>query len=127
MDLQKADIVISHSKNFPNEIVEGFKSIVKSKEMNFMQEERDDNIYGMSEWFLPTALILYVSKPFFESFPKEAGKDSYVFLKKGILYLAKVILGKNKKVNIIRIAIPSGKFTNDPLVSSNFSIMIKST
>lgn len=37
--------------------------------------------YASIEWLVPTAIIVYVAKPYFEAFLEEAGKDHYHFFK----------------------------------------------
>lgn len=38
-------------------------------------------MYASLEWAVPTAMVIWVLKPYFESFLKEAGKDHYPMLK----------------------------------------------
>lgn len=46
------------------------------------------------EWLAPTAVIAYLSKPYFEEFLKEAGKDHYRLLKIGLKNLWKWLFGR---------------------------------
>ena len=46
------------------------------------------------EWLLPTAAFVYLAKPYFESFLKEAGKDHYTLLKAGLTRLGSRLLDK---------------------------------
>lgn len=46
------------------------------------------------EWLLPTAAILYVAKSYFDGFLKEAGKDHYALLKKGLATLHGRLIGR---------------------------------
>jgi hypothetical protein len=46
------------------------------------------------EWLVPTAAFVYLSKPYFEAFLKEAGKDHYTLLKNGLSRLGARLLGK---------------------------------
>jgi len=41
------------------------------------------------EDYIPTALIVFLAKPFFDAFLKKAGEDSYVTFKKGLASLVK--------------------------------------
>ena len=47
-------------------------------------EQEEKGIYAGLEWLLPTAVIVYVGKAYFDGFLKEMGKDHYALLKEGI-------------------------------------------
>lgn len=49
--------------------------------------------YASLEWAVPTMIALWITKPFFESFLKEAGKDGYVLVKEAL----KSILAKGRQ------------------------------
>jgi len=51
------------------------------------------------EWAIPTVVIAYLLKPFFESALQEAGKDSYQYAKKRL----KAFIVKNRQVKTRRI------------------------
>lgn len=54
---------------------------LSGKGISIFIKKRESQIYASIEWAVPTALALYVAKPFFESFLLEAGKDLYGYLK----------------------------------------------
>jgi hypothetical protein len=47
------------------------------------------------EWLLPTALMVIIAKPYFDSFLNEAGKDHYHILKKYLTKLGSKYTGKD--------------------------------
>jgi hypothetical protein len=76
---------------------------------------------GGVEWMLPTAVILYIGKAYFDTFLKEAGKDHYALLKKGLTAFWSAYLSSRKEVTIRLVGTP-GKLDPDQRYSHVFSI-----
>lgn len=68
-------------------------------------------------WMLPTLSAVYLAKPFFDGFLKEAGKDAYEILKRALAKLAEQTAGLPVRV----VATPGKVDHNDPY-SNTFSI-----
>ncbi|NOQ75376.1 MAG: hypothetical protein GQ574_25420 [Crocinitomix sp.] len=51
-------------------------------------------MYAALEWAIPTAVVVYILKPYFDSFLKEAGKDHYKWLTQKM----KNLLKKSRKI-----------------------------
>ena len=86
-------IGISYQEDFPGEHIEEYTQIISLPELKIRSESRDVGVYAAIEWALPTIVVAYLSKPYFEAFLKEAGKDHYQLLKKGTLKLFKHLYG----------------------------------
>lgn len=50
-----------------------------------------NRVYGMAEWALPTAFVIYILKSYFDGFLKEAGKDHYALLKNFLKSKAEIL------------------------------------
>jgi len=74
------------------------------------------------EWYIPTAAILFLGKPYFDTFLKEMGKDHYHVLKKGTSSIWKKLFSKEKVVNFELVG-TKGKLSNDNCYSMGFSIL----
>ncbi len=59
------------------------------------------------EWLLPTAIVAYLAKPYFESFLREMGKDHYALAKQAFSNLLTRITAKYG--DRLRIMSPQGK------------------
>jgi len=76
-------------------IVEGFEEIVASKGLSVRVEPVEFmQVRAAIEWLIPTAVVAYLTKPYFESFLEEMGKDHYQLLKRGLLAVHKRIMEK---------------------------------
>ncbi|TCL38874.1 hypothetical protein EV210_103358 [Anaerospora hongkongensis] len=58
--------------------------------------ERPSGIYNMLEWLMPSAIVVYLTKPFFEAFFTEAGKDAYDLFKSSLKKFVRKIKLKNE-------------------------------
>jgi len=74
------------------------------------------------EWLMPTAIFAYLSKPYFDTFLKEMGKDHYNLLKKGFSSLYKNVIGSEApKLQIITSSSSPNKIVKDNPYSLYFS------
>ena len=95
MKKNKPDILIEYNEILSEElIIDEFNSIVKSG-VNAELCKRENGAWMALEWTIPTVIIAYVFKPYFETFLKEAGKEHYKILSEKL----KKIIGKGKKIN----------------------------
>lgn len=53
-------------------------------------------VYAALEWTIPTAIVAYIVKPYFESFLQEAGKQHFEILSKKL----KTLLNRGKEMNV---------------------------
>lgn len=72
------------------------------------------------EWFAPTAIVLYIAKPYLESFLGEMGNDDYILLKKAVGKLWGRFFGAKTKVP--EITVLSGGKIQKPEYTHKFSV-----
>jgi hypothetical protein len=76
------------------------------------------------EWLMPTMIIVYISKPYFDGFLKEMGKDHYQILKKSFVAMWDKVLGKKApKIVLVSGNSSPNKIKNDNPYSFYFSIV----
>jgi hypothetical protein len=104
MESDKPHIIISYLENIPVDIPQGIIDAVQHPNLKLikypMERERP---FATIEWLLPTAIVIFITKAYFDSFLKEMGKDHYEFLKKGILSVWNKLLHKDREINLIAI------------------------
>ncbi|WP_110686072.1 hypothetical protein [Salinicola aestuarinus] len=93
--IQEIHIGISYQEDIPQGFIDEFSATVSAPRLQLKIESRSRGFYASIEWALPTLVIAYLAKPYFEGFLQEAGKDHYQALKKGILQLARRLHGKH--------------------------------
>ena len=87
-------IAISHIDSIPEEIFSDFVRAIYTDRLRLDIESRKDGvIYAGLEWLIPTAVIIYIGKSYFDGFLKEMGKDHYNLLKVGLKALREKLLG----------------------------------
>jgi hypothetical protein len=105
-------IAIEIPDNFPIEfdrlILDGLKH--DSLDLRFVRKE--PRAWAAIEWAIPGLIAVYILKPYFESFFKEAGKDHYIILKNKL----SVLLTKSKDMKVQTLT-SSG--TTDKLNATN--------
>jgi hypothetical protein len=75
-------IVISATKRIPSEWVDDFVKEVDREDFKVKKIEAEDlGLMAAIEWAIPTLVVAYLLKPFFQSFLAEAGKDAYAHAK----------------------------------------------
>jgi hypothetical protein len=87
-------IEIVRQEDFPKEIVREFIDSISKDGLIVKHISRPIGIYASLDWVLPTIFIVYLSKSYFDSFLKEAGKDHYQILKSGFMQLFKKLFGE---------------------------------
>jgi hypothetical protein len=119
--MKPPQIGIIYIERIPEEYFLEFKNIVFHENLDFRIESRtNDAVYAGLEWLLPTAVVVFLAKSYFDGFLREMGKEHYKSLKKGMKLLKRKLLG-NKKVNITLIS-TQGKVREDNPYSNILSI-----
>lgn len=112
---------------FPDYFPEDFdKFIVDGIENEFLDlriERKEPTAWAASEWIIPGIVAVYILKPYFEAFLKEAGKEHYLLLKNKLnSILSKT---KNMNVNTITAKETTKKIDNSNTQSKAISIFIQ--
>ena len=102
-------IHISYQSDVPQNIIDELQNTIRVNGLIVQCESRPIGVYLSMEWALPTLIIAYLAKPYFEGFLKEAGKHHYKLLETGLSKLFKQIFGpepeKNKQGHSVRFSI----------------------
>ncbi|TYR31666.1 hypothetical protein FXV77_20705 [Sphingobacterium phlebotomi] len=130
MDNKDAIFVLVND-NYPKDCYNFIEDDFKNSPLNVNIQRRENGAMAGIEWALPTAIVVYLLKPFFEAFLKEAGKDAYqkakgaikklvsknLPVKTNILYAGKTIDKQSKKYDqSLTISIKAALHSNLTLV-----------
>ena len=88
--MQKPQIGIIYLDHIDKSFFEDFHSEVSHSELSLNIEARPElGPFASVEWFIPTAIVAFIGKPYFEEFFKEMGKEHYRLLKSALTKLTK--------------------------------------
>jgi hypothetical protein len=99
-----ANILVLRQEDIPAELVRPF--VVELRRLGISTEVHtsERRIYNGVEYYLPTALVIFITASFVRAFLSEAGKDAYAGFKRGLIELL-------RKSGLIKArVIYSGKF-----------------
>ena len=82
--MSPSHILIARQEDIPPEVVGDFTTTLSELSIPFQAEETERRIFNALEYYIPTALVIFLAKPFFDAFLKKAGEDSYVLFKRGL-------------------------------------------
>lgn len=122
MDKNISHILISYEEDIPEEIPKSIIEEVQHQDLNLVAEAREKSgpFAGM-EWLLPTAIVIFITRSYFDAFLKEMGKDHYNLLKKGILSVWGKLFSDSREINLVSVG-TSGKIKKGNPYSLAFSI-----
>lgn len=120
--MQKPQVAILHTKRFDSSIFEDFLSEVEHVNLDIqIQETPERGPFATIEWFIPTAIIAFIGKAYFEEFLKEMGKDHYNALKSSLAKLTQKTISQPRIEPVLMSS--SGKVSSDNPFSMAYSIM----
>lgn len=120
--MDRPHLSIIHVVSIPSDAFSEFRETVAADGLQLRIDSREDGgAYAALEWLLPTAVIAYISKPYFDGFLKEMGKDHYGLLKLGLQKLRNKVSGKSAP-DIVLVG-SKGKISNDQPYSLVFSVI----
>lgn len=116
-------IAIEFPDYFPEDFGDLLTNGIENELLDIRVLRKEPTAWAASEWIVPGLIAVYVLKPYFESFLKEAGKDHYTLLKTKI----NDILSKSKKmeVNTITSAGTTQKLNSSNTQSKAISVFIQ--
>ncbi len=123
MDIPHIQLV--YEDDIDDNIFVDFIEIVSSENLSLekIPREKGGPFAGM-EWLMPTVIIAYIAKPYFDGFLKEMGKDHYQALKKGFIAIWSKVIGKNApKIVLVTGNSSPNKVKQDNPYSFYFSIV----
>lgn len=120
--MQKPHLGIVHLDRIERSFFSYFESEVEHAELELRIDERPEpGPYATVEWFIPTAIVAFVAKAYFEEFLKEMGKEHYQALKSSLAKLTKKSISQPRLEPVIMGT--SGKVRQDNPYSMAYSIM----
>lgn len=115
------EIKTGRNEILPEVEIQGFYDELKRSKFIVLEKEFKNGASASLDWLIPSALGVYILKPYFEAFLKEAGKDHYLALKTAIAEkIVPKLLSKEAPHKIKRIT-TGGKF-KESYFSGSFSI-----
>ncbi|MBN4082359.1 hypothetical protein JYT13_00970 [Mariprofundus ferrooxydans] len=115
------EIKTDRNELVPEVEVQEFYDELKSSNFLVLEKEFDNVVYNSLDWLIPSAFVVYIFKPYFEAFLKEAGKDHYKALKKAIAdKVAPKFLCKNAPCKVRKVT--ANGVINENFFSGSFSI-----
>lgn len=106
-------IGVSYLEDFPAEPFEELAVALQHSALNLKQEPRPrPGPNAGVEWLLPTAVVIFIGKAYFDAFLKEAGKDHYHVLKKALQKLTSKLTSPDAPT--VRVLGVGGKFKSPP-------------
>ncbi len=115
-------VVLSYTHSISEEIFADFLRLVSPAGLDIQVESREaDGPYAGLEWLMPTAVIIFIGKSYFDSFFSEMGKDHYSMLKAGLKSLRAKLFG-SKTPKVVKLG-TQGKLAVNQSYSFVFSII----
>ncbi len=113
-------VFLSHWAQIPSEFFDDFAAEVSGAGIPLSIAPRQDRgIYAGVEWLIPTVVVAYIAKSYFDGFLGEMGRDHYVALKSALAKLA----GKLALLKITVFASGQHKVRADQPYSFAYSVV----
>jgi len=120
--VQKPQIGILYTERFDSSIFDEFLSEVEHGDLDLqIQETPESGPFATVEWFIPTAIIAFIGKAYFEEFLKEMGKDHYNSFKSSLAKLTKKTVSQPRIEPVLMSS--QGKISSDNPFSMAYSIV----
>jgi hypothetical protein len=71
------DVGVSYQEDVPSRVISDFLDALKTAGLTVDTKKRSIGVFMTMEWAIPTLVIAYLAKPYFDGFLSEAGKDHY--------------------------------------------------
>ena len=115
-------ILLVHEQNVPQAAIQSISDALTRDNTGFQVEVRDGNrVWASGEWFVPTAVILFLTRSYWDGFLKEAGKDHYGVVKRAAKAAWSRFFGDKPMVRRTLVG-SANKVTAPPTYSLTFSI-----
>ena len=111
-------IIMSSEEDISPQFLDEFQTALTRLGIPFETEQRERAVYMALEDHIPTVLVVFLAKPFFDGFLKKAGEDAYAGLKRGLASL--VVKASSFTTTIIKSS--AGKFQDCSSYSRIISI-----
>ncbi|WP_440222962.1 hypothetical protein ACQQ2N_18070 [Dokdonella sp. MW10] len=117
------DIGLVYFESLEDQSFSDFRRYIEADGLAVRVESRPDpGPYAGIEWLIPTAVMVYLGRSYFDAFLKEAGKDHYHILKKALHSLSSRFFGDGAPKG--RIVFSKGKAESEnPRYSIFYSVV----
>jgi len=93
--MKSPDIALIYNEDLSKDLFEGFELSLRNKQLKLTVESKPKNgPYLCAEWFIPTVVVAYIAKSYFNGFLNEMGKDHYLTLKEQLSGVASNVMSK---------------------------------
>jgi hypothetical protein len=123
---KKPDLLISYDNTIPKALMEPFAEAVSAPGLELAIEVRPSTVFAGVQWLLPTAVIIYIARSYFDGYLKEAGKEHYHLLKNAIASLWSSFSGRDRAVRVELIG-TRGKIAAGRRFSVAISVMAEAS
>ena len=119
--MTRPDIAVVFDERISNDDFDIFEDSVKSEGLSLMVQSREPNgPQACLEWAIPSMVVAYLGKSYFDGFLKEMGKEHYHSLKDGLSSLTTKVMDK-PRIEPMLLGTPGKISSNNPF-SLVFSI-----
>lgn len=124
MPTSNPHLVLLHTDNISADYFADFTETVRVDKLELQLRSRPAGaVFAGVEWLIPTAIVAYIAKPYFESFLKEMGKDHYGLIKEGLKKIYAKVAGVDApKMSVVSSA---GKSNKEQPYSMFFSVVVE--
>lgn len=121
--IENFHITISYLENLNDIQIENEINEINSDGLNIRIKTRPSLVvYNSIDWIIPTAIVAYIGKSYFDGYLKEMGKEHYLSLK---IWLKK-FANKYRNLNIVTItSTQSNNIKDDNAQSKAISLLIQ--
>lgn len=120
---KKPDILIDFNEILPEELISEEFNEISECGANVIINKRENSVSSALEWTIPTIIVGYILKPYFETFLKEAGKEHYKILSEKIKPLLKK--GKSFESKLLNASQSTEKLSKTYNQSHSISIIVE--
>lgn len=119
----KPDILIDFNEILPKELIAEEINEISECGVKVKINKRENGVWNALEWTIPTLIVGYILKPYFETFLKEAGKEHYRILSGKIKALLKK--GKSFETTLLTATQSTEKLSRAYNQSHSISIIVE--
>lgn len=95
----KEAVIISAPKDYPDQDILDISEALPN-DLSLTRQNFENKLFAGIEWAMPTIIVVYLLKPFFEAFLKKFGEDAYELTKSRL----KKFIIKNRRIKVKRVA-----------------------
>ena len=115
------DVGLSYRSEFSDDSINEFIKLMSSSSLRLAVAERKEiGVYAGYEWLMPTAVIVFIFKSYFDGFLNEMGKEHYHLLKNSLKSLTRRLFRPSGPRAMI---VTSGKINKHDEYSFVYSVM----